>query len=116
MERVILAVKATAVLVGILLAIGLGIGSSKGMPDYAQVYIDDAKRTYLAPPCLKIIAGLRAVTAGEARRLGYSPDRKCRKEGAFIQDDRSFTGMLLQEVGILKPIPSRWNEDGSWNY
>jgi hypothetical protein len=96
--------------------IGLGIGSSKEMPDNAQVYVNDAAKTYLAPPCIKTAMGLRIITADEARTLGYRPDDKCRNEGAFMQDDRSLTGLFLQTVGILKPIPSRWNEDGSWNY
>ena len=116
MEKVFLAIKVAAALIGVLLMIGLGIGSLKGMPDYAKVYVNDAAKTYLAPPCTKTTTGLRVITAGEARRLGYRPDRKCRDEGAFMQDDRSLTGTLLQTIGILKPIPSRWNEDGSWNY
>lgn len=116
MEKIVLTLKAIAVIIGVLLIIGLVIKSSKAMPDYAHVYVNDVERTYLVPPCIRITVGLRAITAGEARKLGYRPDRKCRDEGAFIQDDRSLTGMFFQKIGILKPIPSRWNEDGSWNY
>jgi hypothetical protein len=78
--------------------------------------VDDSARIYIAPPCIKTPIGYRLVTAGAAREMGYKPDRECRDEGAFIQDGRSLTGMLLQKIGMLKPIPSRWNEDGSWNY
>ena len=116
MEKVFLVLKVAAAVIGILLIIGLGIKSSKGMPDYAEVYVNDAAKTYLAPPCITATVGLRVATAGEARRLGYRPDSKCRNEGSFIQDDRSLTGMLFQKIGILKPITSRWNDDGSWNY
>ncbi len=116
METVFFAIKYAAALIGLLLIIGLSIKSSKVMPDHAKVYVNEAAKTYLAPPCIKAAASFRVITAGEARRLGYTPDRKCRDEGAFIQDDRSLTGMLFQRIGILKPIPSRWNEDGSWNY
>ncbi len=116
MEKVFLVLKGAAVVIGVLLIIGLAIKSSKGMPDYAEVYVNNAAKTYLAPPCTTATLGLRAMTAGEARRSGYRPDSKCRDEGSFIQDDRSLTGMLFQKIGILKPIPSRWNEDGSWNY
>lgn len=116
MGKLFLAIKFTAALIGVLLMIGFGIGSSKGMPDYAQVYVNDAAKTYLAPPCIKTTVSFRLVTAGEARTLGYRPDGKCRDAGAFMQDDRSLTGTFLQTVGVLKPIPSRWNEDGSWNY
>ena len=116
MEKVFLAIKFTAAFICFLLMIGLGIGSLKVTPDYAEVYVNDAVKTYLAPPCITAAVGLRAITAGEARRLGYRPDSKCRDEGSFTQDDRSLTGKLFQKIGILKPIPSRWNKDGSWNY
>jgi hypothetical protein len=115
-EKLSLAIKFAAALIGVLLMIGLGIGSSKGMPDYAKVYVNDTAKTYLAPPCTKNNSQFRLVIAGEARTLGYKPDEKCRDEGAFMQDDRSLTGTFLQTIGVLKPIPSRWNEDGSWNY
>jgi hypothetical protein len=52
----------------------------------------------------------------EARKLRYNPERKCRDSGSFNQDGRSLTGMLLKKIGILSPITTRCNEDGSWNY
>jgi hypothetical protein len=109
-------IKCVVALMAILLIIGLGIGSSKTMPDNAKVYANNVTKTYLAPPCVTTTSGLQPMTAGKARSLGYEPDRKCRDEGAFAQDDRSLTGTFLQTVGFLKPIQSRWNEDGSWNY
>lgn len=116
MEKMFLAIKFAAALVGVLLMIGSSIGSSKGMPDYAKVYVDDATKTYLAPPSIIIAADFRIITAGEARKLGYRPDGKSRDEGAFIQEGHSLTEMFLETSDILKPIPPRWNEDGSWNY
>lgn len=116
MHTILTVIKYMVVLIGILLFVGLCIGSSKVMPDYAQVYINDSSKTYLAPPCIKTTIGFRIITAGEARNFGYKPDEKCRDEGAFTQNDRSLTGIFLQTIGILKPIPARWNEDGSWNY
>ena len=116
MGKVYVVIKFSAALIGVLLFIGLGIGSSKGMPENAQVYVNDTTKTYVAPPCIKTEKGLRRITVGEARKLGYGPDARCRDEGAFLQDDRSLTGMLLQKIGVLRPIPSRWNKDGSWNY
>ena len=99
-----------------LLCLGFFIGSSRGMPEYAHVFVDDKARTYFAPACVERRPGLRFTTAREARNLKYRPDRKCKNEGGFIQDDRSLTGHLLQKIGILKPIPSRWNPDGTWNW
>jgi hypothetical protein len=116
MGKLFLAIKFAAALIVILLMIGFGIGSSKGMPDYAQVYVNDAAKTYLAPPCMKATASFRIVTAGKAITMGYKPDGKCRDEGAFMQNDRSLTGTFLQTIGFLKPMPSRWDKDGSWKY
>ena len=116
MKKLFFAIKFALALVGIFLMIGFGVGSSKGMPDYVQIYVNDAEKIYLAPSCVENKAGLRLTTAAEARTLRYRPDEKCRDEGAFIQDDRSLTGSFLQMIGILKPIPSRWNKDGTWNY
>jgi len=116
MEKVFVFIKVTAALIGVLLLIGLGIRSSKGMPDNAIVYVNDATKTYMAPSLVRPPTGCRRITAGEVRTLGYKPDQTCRDEGAFMQEERSLTGTLLQIIGILKPIPPKWNEDGSWNY
>jgi len=116
MEKIFVFIKVTAALIGVLMLIGLGIRSSKGMPDNAIVYVNDATKTYIAPSCIRLLTECRRITAGEARILGYKPDLKCRDMGEFIQKDRSLTGNLLQTIGILEPVPSKWNEDGSWNY
>jgi hypothetical protein len=116
LKRIIFVIKFMGALIGILLLIGLAIGSSKTIPNNAKVYVNDQEKTYLAPSCTTTSPSFRGMTAGEARKLGYEPDKKCRDGGAFVQDDRSLTGMFLQTIGVLKPMPSRWNEDGSWNY
>jgi hypothetical protein len=115
-KKLFLAIKVVAAMVCAIFLFGLWIGSLKVMPDHSKVCVDDVTKTYIAPPCVKESDGLRIVNAGEAKRLGYEPDKRCRDEGAFIQDDRSLTGLFFQKIGILRPIPSRWNEDGSWNY
>ena len=53
MEKIFLVLKGAAVIIGVLLIIGLGIKSSKGMPDYAEVYVNDSAKTYLAPLCIQ---------------------------------------------------------------
>lgn len=116
MEKVLNFLKLVGASIALLLMIGFSIGSSTVMPENAQVYVDDSAKTYIAPPCMEGNKGYRLVTAGVARKMGYKPDSKSRNEGAFSQDGRSLTGMLFEKVGVLKPIPSRWNEDGSWNY
>ena len=99
-----------------LFVVGLSIRSSTHMPENAQIYLNDTTRTYSAPPCISDPAGLRLGTAGDAHRLQYKPDTGSKEAGAFFREGRSLSGMLLEKIGILGPVPARWNADGSWNY
>ena len=97
------------------------VGTSCGqivhtMPDYAIVFVDDQDSTYTTPICVGESHSLRSLTAEQARNLGYRSDRQCRNEGGFMQVGRTLPGALLEKLGILKPLPSRWNTDGSWNW
>ena len=58
----------------------------------------------------------RVSRAAEARKLKYEPDKKCGGEAGFSQDDRSLTGRVCERMGMLPPLPSRWNKDGTWNW
>lgn len=113
MYRIVLIVITVAI---VLFALGQGIKMSKTMPNTATVYLDDQARTYFAPPCVGRDTALRGVTAGEAHLMGYEPDRDCKNKGWFTQKGRSLSADLLQRFGVLAPLPSRWNPDGSWNY
>jgi hypothetical protein len=87
------------------------------MPDNAVVLINDQNHPYLSPVCARQEdKQCRIGRALEARRLRYEPDIKCRDQGGFRQDGRSYTGQLLEVVGLLEPLPSRWNADGTWNW
>ncbi|MDA2937392.1 hypothetical protein MYX75_03910 [Acidobacteria bacterium AH-259-A15] len=96
--------------------VGLGIGTTKPMPDHAILLVDDETDTYFALPCVPDPDRFRAGTVAEARKLNYKPDPECREQGWFIQERRSLTGRLLEALGILNPLPSRWNADGTWNW
>jgi hypothetical protein len=92
---------------------------TRGMPDHAVVLLDDQNRTYLSPVCTgkdQDQKQYRPARAAEARRLKYEPDQKCGGASGFTQDGRSYTGNFLERMGLLPPWPSRWNEDGSWNW
>lgn len=96
---------------------GFFIVPTRNMPDNALVLMDDQSKTYFSPSCAKKEGKtLRAATAAEARRLKYEPDKKCRDEAGFSQDARSLSGRLMERLGMLPPLPSRWNKDGSWNW
>ena len=108
-------------IVGLLLAsliFGFAVQTSRDMPPNAILYVSDYKKIYFAPPCLESCAVYRLTTAREVRKLGYRPDKYCSDVVGFHQSDRSFTGHLFQRIGLLKPLPSpsRWNENGTWNY
>jgi hypothetical protein len=109
--------------------IGLAIGSSDTMPPYAVVFLDDINKTFIALPCIddwrsrpsQTLDLVRRGTAGEARKLGYKPDAKCRESGGYIEDGRSLTGLALVWLGILRPLVHWWDkpyrtEDGTVIY
>ena len=87
------------------------------MPGYAPVYLDDIAKTYIALPCMKewqnrqseTLALVRLSKVSEAYKLKYKPDEVCRETGAFSEDDRSLTGLLLVKLGFLPPIRHWWD-------
>ena len=96
---------------------GFFIVPTRTMPDNAIVLLDDQNHTYLSPSCAnQEKKEYRLARAAEAQKLNYEPDKKCRDQGGFSQDTRSLTGNLLGRLGLLPPLPSRWNPDGTWNW
>jgi len=96
---------------------GFFIVPTRSMPDNAVVLLDDQNHTYLSPLCGRQEDKVyRAARAAEARQLNYEPDKKCRDAGGFSQGNRSLTGNLLVRLGMLPPVPNRWNPDGTWNW
>jgi len=96
---------------------GFFIVPARSMPDNAVVLLDDQNHMYVSPLCGQQEDKVyRATTAAEARQLKYKPDKKCRDKGGFSQEYRSLTGNLLVRLGMLPPVPSRWNPDGTWNW
>ena len=96
---------------------GFFIVPTRTMPDNAIVLLDDQTQTYLSPGCAKQEKReYRPATAAEARKLNYAPDKECRDAAGFSQDNRSLSGNLMARLGMLPPLPSRWNADGTWNW
>lgn len=127
----------------LLFLLGFGIESTRSMPDNARVFIDTERDTYLAPPCVRVTpeqeqliesrltgahtfqdslgifvetTSLLPAVRFELRELDVRPDPDCRDSGAFFQEGRSLSGLLLQRVGLLEPVESRWRDDGSWKW
>jgi len=96
---------------------GFFIVPMRDMPDNAVVLLDDQNHTYLSPGCAtQDQKPYRTSTAAEARKLTYEPDKKCQDAKGFSQDGRSLSGNLMARMGMLPPLPSRWNPDGTWNW
>jgi hypothetical protein len=104
------------ILICTLLA-GFFIVPLQTMPDHAIVWLDDQHKTYLSPKCApEDRQHLRVGRAAEARQLKYQPDQACDKAAGFTQPTRSISGNFFTRLGMLPPLPSRWNPDGTWNW
>ena len=86
------------------------------IPERALVLVDDQAGVYFAPGCTPEPGSYRAVTMAEVHRLHYKPDPSCLAHDCFFQPGRCASAFVLECLGFLKPLPSRWNPDGSWNW
>ncbi len=110
-------VKFVLIMLIFTLLAGFFIVPTRSLPDHAIVLLDDQSHTYLSPRCAKSDQRqLRTANAAEARKLNYQPDKTCAEASGFSQDTRSLTGNFLMRLGLLPPLPSRWNPDGTWNW
>jgi hypothetical protein len=99
--------------------LGFGISSTIVAPEYARVFALPNDNLYVAPQCLSLeeTERYKPLTVGDARKLKLQPEPRCRDErGGFVQEGRSLTGNLMEQLGFLGQIPSRWNSDGTWNW
>jgi hypothetical protein len=106
----------------------MGISVVQTTPDYAFVYVDHDKKTYYSPAYLYDIGepgalkrsidieNLQLTKIEDVHDAKYDPDDECRNEGYFMQEYSSYFRYLLEKIGILKPVQSRWNKDGTWNW
>ena len=109
-------IKMVVIVIAFLFFAGFGIGSSIQMPDNAFIYVDDSTKTYISPPFVTSKDKLRLVRYREIRGEKYNPDPSCREENGFMQEGRSLSGNLLESIGVLSSLISRWNVDGTWNW
>ncbi|NLX87837.1 MAG: hypothetical protein GXZ09_00280 [Syntrophomonadaceae bacterium] len=115
-----------AILLGILILLGL-VGQfiiiSDEPPPQAVVYMDQSTGIYYAPPYIlgkKYPPGLdesrlKAITIAEAKQMSYKADEDCVELGYFKQKS-TLNDRLRIMAGLVEKPPSRWNEDGSWNW
>jgi hypothetical protein len=104
--------------VAIVIVSGFGIGSSITTPNHAIVFVDENTATYLSPPCLpqEEWRFYPEMKKGDMKNLILVPGKACIDSGGFVQEGRSVSGIILESLGVLGPLKSRWNTDGSWNW
>lgn len=102
----------------VLCAIPFGISGQKFAPGNVLVYADPVGKVFFTPGCLspERVNSLLPSTLGEAVQHNFNLDSKCKDQGELFQEDRSLGGSWLQKIGILRPLKSRWNSDGTWNW
>ncbi|MFZ5643801.1 MAG: hypothetical protein ACOY46_09455 [Bacillota bacterium] len=115
-----------AVLVGLILLVvlmGQNFTVPLSAPDHAIVYVDAQKKIYYAPSYIDIakppsvdVKKLTRLTLTEAKAQNYAANETSVEKGYFRQEYRPLTTFILEKVGLAKPLPVRWNKDGSWNW
>lgn len=102
----------------LLLFLGAGIDSITYVPSNAFVVIDTEAMIYHCPPYEHYLyekhGELLKARYNEVQE-DYSLCSECKNEGCFYQINRSLTGSLLENIGILPEKQNVWNEDGTWN-
>jgi hypothetical protein len=96
-----------------------GISTNRKPPSNAIVFVDNDSHMYIAPPCVtaqKDWKHYSRMTYGQAEKLNLKANPACNDHKVFEQKGRSAGGLILEKIGLLKPLPSRWSPNGSWNW
>lgn len=86
---------------------------------YAPTCLDQQTKTTLQRPCKHCTMEREYFVLGPIgimRSMGGKFNDECNNSGAFSQDGRTLLGIILEYIGILPPLKSRWNPDGTWNW
>lgn len=118
MKQTLRAAGSILVVCAFLVFLGFGVGSAVVAPSHALVFADASQNVYIAPPCVSREKWLLypRMTIEQVHKLKLDPEPKCRDKGAFTQEARSLSGQLFETIGLLPPLKSRWNSDGTWNW
>ena len=92
--------------------LGLGVSTSKHMPENTLLAVDLQNQVYYAPRFAPAIGTV--ILRRSDLPKGFRPDPASRDAGEFFNEGRSLTGILLETVGLVPPLKSRWAPDGSW--
>jgi hypothetical protein len=115
-----------AIIIGLTVLIALFgqlIMIKNPIPPETIVYVDENTHSYYAPPYIignkypsdLDVSTLKAMTIAEAESNNYQADEKCEEIGYF-REQNTLKDTILIKIGLIEPPPSRWNQDGSWNW
>ncbi len=134
-ERIIKKARSTGTILAGLFLISLGIETVIDTPPHAVMYVHRKTGHYVSPPCLKELelerGDYRMTTRAELHKIWEEdtaagrvadkarrvfPDKRCSQMSGHSQEGRSLGGLILERVGLLWPLHSRWDEDGNWRW
>jgi hypothetical protein len=123
MERFYSLIAISVGLVFLVALFGQEIMIGKTIPPNMIVYVDEGTKTYYAPPYIDgkkysselNVSNLKAQTISDAKKNNYKADSNSNELGYF-DEKTTLTNNILVRLGWVKPNPSRWNADGSWNW
>ncbi|MDR1160488.1 MAG: hypothetical protein LBK69_07690 [Syntrophomonadaceae bacterium] len=115
-----------AIIIGLILLmsfLGRYLMISMEAPENMIVYALEDANVYYAPPYIENnghleaieVKKLKAMTIKEAKELNYKRDANSNDLGYF-KEMTTLNYNILLAFGLTEPNPSRWNEDGTWNW
>jgi hypothetical protein len=115
-----------AIIIGLILLVsflGRYLMISAEAPENMIVYALEDTNIYYAPPYIENhensggieVSKLKAMTIKEAKELKYKRDASSSALGYF-EEATTLNYNILLILGLTEPNPSRWNEDGTWNW
>ena len=112
-----------------LFFVGFSLTTESNCPDKTLIFVNENTKEYFAPPCLMKSGfdnidqinkyakdhNLKVYLDKQITGKGLYPNPECREGKGFTQDGRSFSGEILEKIGLLPKLKTRWNADGTWN-
>lgn len=142
-QRIVRSLQVASIVLLAGFVLGFGAETHVSMPYNARVFINPETNRYISPPCLRLtstqeqeieqrqrgktsyhdsmavlvaVARLYPAVYREMIDQKFGGEQSCADADGFSMKDRSMSGLLLQRLGILGPLPRRWAKDGSWNW
>lgn len=105
----------------ICIVTGFALSTHRPIPPNAQILVDHTNSIYYSPVYIEQyhperLASLEEARLADIQNSDIQPDEDCWNLGCFVEYPISINRALLEYTGIIETRPSRWTEDGKWNY